>query len=171
MHVIRQKIQRNAIIQMTKPFEPPAVFNKRATKSFERFNVSNERVIKSFERIDVSNERVRSVRKPFERAVSSERVTKPFQPLAQNGKLFENRKSLVYVFPSKVTNIKSLIMAIITRRFGCITPLHCTRKPCLRCMFLVARAYMQFSVSIKLKLIVRLLEQFLARQSLTYRRK
>ena len=55
MHVIRQKIQRNATIQMTKPFEQPDVFNKRVTKSFERFNVSNERVTKSFERIDVSN--------------------------------------------------------------------------------------------------------------------
>ena len=55
MHVIRQKIQRNARIQMTKPFQRPDVFNKRVTKSFERFNVSNERVTKSFERIDVSN--------------------------------------------------------------------------------------------------------------------
>ena len=83
MHVIRQKIQRNAIIQMTELFKWPDDFNKWVTKSFERFNVSNERVIKSFERIDVSNERVRSVRKPFERAVSSERVTKPFERLAQ----------------------------------------------------------------------------------------
>ena len=55
----------------------------------------------------------------------------------------------MYVFACKVTNIKSLIMAVITRRFGCIT-------------FIVARAYMQFSVSIKLKLIVRSVEQFLA---------
>ena len=55
MHVIRQKIQRNAIIQMTKPFERPDVFNKRVTKSFEWFNVSNEHVKKSFEWIDVSN--------------------------------------------------------------------------------------------------------------------
>ena len=55
MHVIRQKIQRNAIIQMTKPFEWPDVFNKWVTKSFELFNVSNERITKSFERIDVSN--------------------------------------------------------------------------------------------------------------------
>ena len=58
-----------------------------------------------------------------------------------NGKPFENGKSLVYVFPSKVTNIKSLIMAVITRRFGCITLLHCTRKPCLHWMFIVARIY------------------------------
>ena len=62
---------------------------------------------------------------------------------------FENGKSLVYVFACKVTNIKSLIMAVITRCFGCIT-------------FIVAHAYMQFSVSIKLKLIVRSVEQFLA---------
>ena len=55
MHVIWQKIQRNAIIQMTKPFERPDVFNKRVTKSFERFNVSIEGVTKLFERIDVSN--------------------------------------------------------------------------------------------------------------------
>ena len=55
MQVIRQKIQSNAVIQMTKPFERPDVFNKRVTKSFARFNVSNERVTKSLERIDVSN--------------------------------------------------------------------------------------------------------------------
>ena len=55
MHVIWQKIQKNAIIQMTKPFERPDVFNKRVTKSFERFNVSIECVTKLFERIDVSN--------------------------------------------------------------------------------------------------------------------
>ena len=67
----------------------------------------------------------------------------------------------MYVFSSKVTNIKSFIMAVITRRFRCITFLHCTRKPCLRCMFIVAPAYMQFSVSIKLKLIVCSVEQFL----------
>ena len=55
MHVILQKIQRNAIIQMAKPFKRPDVFNKQVTKSFERFDVSNERVTKSFKWIDVSN--------------------------------------------------------------------------------------------------------------------
>ena len=55
MHVIQQQIQRNAVIQMTKPFERPDVFNKRVTKSSEPFNVSNKRITKSFERIDVSN--------------------------------------------------------------------------------------------------------------------
>ena len=55
MHVIRQKIQRNAIIQMTKPFKRPDVFNKQVTKSFQQFNVSNELVTKSFQRTDVSN--------------------------------------------------------------------------------------------------------------------
>ena len=44
MHVIRQKIQRNAIIQMTKPFERPDVFNKRVTKLFEEIDVSNQPV-------------------------------------------------------------------------------------------------------------------------------
>ena len=54
MHVIRQKIHRNAIIQMTKPVERPDVLNKRLTKSFEWVNVCNECVTKLFEQIDVS---------------------------------------------------------------------------------------------------------------------
>ena len=161
MHVIRQKIQRNAIIQMTKPFERPDVFNKRVTKSFERFNVSNERVTKSFERTDVSNGWGSHSNGLF---LANGWPSRPicWHKRLVSGKPFENGKSLVYVLPCKVTNVKSLIMAVITRRFGWITLLHCTRKPCLCCMFMVARAYMQFSVSIKLKLIVRSVEQFLA---------
>ena len=95
-------------------------------------------------------------------ANTSERVTKPFQRLTQTAckrKAVWKRKVISDRLRS--LNIKSLIMAVITRRFGCITLLHCTRKPCLRCMFIVA-PYMQFSVSIKLKLIVRSVEQFLA---------
>ena len=55
MHVIRQKIQRNAIIQMIKPFERPDVLNKWVIKLFEQFNVANKCVTKLFEQIDVSN--------------------------------------------------------------------------------------------------------------------
>ena len=55
MHVIRQQIQRNAIIQMIKPFERSDVLNKWVTKLFEQFNVANKCVTKLFEQIDVSN--------------------------------------------------------------------------------------------------------------------
>ena len=56
MHVIRQQIQRNAIIQMIKPFERSNdVLNKWVTKLFEQFNVANKCVTKLFEQIDVSN--------------------------------------------------------------------------------------------------------------------
>ena len=41
MNVIRKKIQGNARIQMTKPFERPEVFNKPVTKLFEQIDVSN----------------------------------------------------------------------------------------------------------------------------------
>ena len=55
MHVIRQQIQRNAIIQTIKPFERSDVLNKWVTKLFEQFNVANKCVTKLFEQIDVSN--------------------------------------------------------------------------------------------------------------------
>ena len=72
--------------------------------------------------------------------------------LLVNGKPFENGKSLVHVFPSKVTNIKSLIMAVITKRFGCITLLHCMRKPCLHWMFIVVCAYASYTFVLIVKL-------------------
>ena len=48
-HVIWQKIWRDVIIRMTKPFKWPGLFNEWVTKSFEQFDVSSERVAKSFE--------------------------------------------------------------------------------------------------------------------------
>ena len=107
---------------MTKPFEWPDVYNKWVTNSFEWFNVSNKRVTKSFERIDVSN---------YGNGWGSHSnglfVVNRW-PSCSNSwhKQLVNRKRKVisvyiYVFPSKVTNIKSLTMAVITRRFRCIT--------------------------------------------------
>ena len=103
--------------RVTKSFERMSVFTEQVTKSFERMSVYTKRVSKSFERLDVSTERVI---KPFERMQTFfERVTQVVRTDANflrttskrlvNGILFENGKSLVYVFPWKVTNVLQII--------------------------------------------------------------
>lgn len=116
------------IERVTKSFEGMDVFTKRVTKSFEQMSVLSKWVTKSFERMSVFTKRVS---KSFEWLdVSTERVVKPFEGMQiffewmtqvvrmyanclrtaskrlVNGIPFENRKSLVYVFPWNVTNIQ-----------------------------------------------------------------
>ena len=86
------------IKRVTKSFELMDVFIKRVTKSFERMDVFIKRVTKSFEQMDIFFKRVA---KPFERLDVSNGC-KFFQTASKrlaNGIPFENRKSLVYVFP------------------------------------------------------------------------
>lgn len=73
-------------------------FRRTGDQQFERPYVSNERMAKPFERNEVCNERVTKL---FERPdVSNEWVIKSFERL---DKQLVNGKTLVYVFPWKVT--------------------------------------------------------------------
>ena len=69
---------------------------EQVTKSFERVGVSSERVSKSFERVDLFTERMTM---PFERV---QFFWNGLQ-MDVNGIPFKNWKSLVYVFPCRVT--------------------------------------------------------------------
>ena len=99
---------------VTKPFERPDVSDRQVTKQFERPYVSNERMANPFERNEFSNERVTKL---FERPdVSNEWVIKSFEQL---DKRLVNGKTLVYVFPWKVTapNIYSSLLTFIFNFF------------------------------------------------------